>query len=116
MKDVQEIFNKIKEKQKEQKVIRQLYRDVLTNSKEYQEIIKELEDIKRRKKRVEAVLKSDLKSEMDKLESIAIDIESNKELLSHASLTKILKGEVISLEDEYNNKYEAVFNVSFKKV
>lgn len=116
MTNVQEIFNKIKEKQKEQKTIRQIYKDVLNNSKEYQEIIKELDELKIKKKRVEAVLKSDLKSEMDKLESIALDIESNKELLSQASLSKIIKGEAISLEDENSNKYEPIFNVSFKKI
>lgn len=116
MKAVQEIFNKIREKQKEQKIIRQIYKDVLTNSKEYQDIITELDELKIKKKRVEAILKSELKSEIEKLESIKIDIESNKELLSQASLTKILKGEALSLEDEHNNKYEAVFNVNFKKI
>lgn len=60
MKDVQEIFDKIKEKQKEQKIIRQIYRNVLTNSREYQEILGELDELKTKKKRVEEALKIDL--------------------------------------------------------
>lgn len=116
MKDVQEIFDKIKEKQKEQKTIRQIYRDVLSNSGEYQKVLEELDELKIKKKRVEMALRGELRSEMDQLESIKIDIESNKELLSHTSLSKILKGEEISLSDEYNNRYEAIFNVRFKKI
>ena len=41
MANVQEIFNKIKERQKEQKTLRQIYRDVVANSQEYQNILEE---------------------------------------------------------------------------
>ena len=46
MVNVQEIFNKIKERQKEQKTLRQIYRDVVANSQEYQNILEEYESIK----------------------------------------------------------------------
>ena len=53
---------------------------------------------------------------MDKLYSIKTDIESEKEILNQAALTKILKGENIEITDEYNNKYEPIFNIRFKKM
>jgi hypothetical protein len=53
MVNVQEIFSKIKEKQKEQKTIKQMYRDVLTNSQEYQNILEELDSLKIKKKKLE---------------------------------------------------------------
>lgn len=115
MVNVQEIFSKIKEKQKEQKTIKQMYRDVLTNSQEYQNILEELDSLKIKKKKLEETLKNELKSEMEQLYSIKSDIESDKEILSQATLTKLLKGEPIELIDEYNNKYEPIFSVRFKK-
>lgn len=115
MANVQEIFTKIKEKQKEQKIIKQIYRDVLANSLEYQNILEELESLKNKKKKLEETLRNDLKTEMDQLYSIKIDIESEKEILNQATLTKLLKGEPLEIIDEYNNKYEPVFSVRFKK-
>ena len=52
---------------------------------------------------------------MDQLNSINVDIESEKEILSQATLAKILKGEQIELVDENNNKYEPIFSVRFRK-
>jgi len=115
MANVQEIFTKIKEKQKEQKTIKQIYRDVLANSLEYQNILEELQSLKNKKKKLEETLRNDLKTEMDQLYSIKIDIESEKEILNQATLTKLLKGEPLEIVDEYNNKYEPVFSVRFKK-
>lgn len=116
MVNVQEIFNKIKERQKEQKTLRQIYRDVVANSQEYQNILEEYESIKLKKKKIEENLKNELREEMDKLYSIKNDIESEKEILNQAALTKILKGENIEITDEYNNKYEPIFNIRFKKI
>lgn len=116
MVNAQEIFNKIKEKQKEQKVIKQIYRDVLSNSQEYQNILEELDSLKNKKKKVEETLKSELRSEMDQLHSIKVDIDSDKEILNQATLSKILKGEMVEITDEHNNKYEPVFNVRFRKL
>jgi predicted nuclease with TOPRIM domain len=116
MTNAQEIFDKIKEKQKEQKVLRQIYRDVIANSQEYQNILEELDTIKNKKKKIEETLKSQLREEMDKLYAIKVDIESDKEILNQATLSKILKGEMVEIIDEYQNKYEPIFNVRFRKI
>ncbi len=116
MTNTQDIFNKIKEKQKEQKTLRQIYRDVMANSHEYQNILEELEELKSKKKKIEESLRSELREEMDKLYAIKVDIESDKEILNQATLSKILKGEMVEIVDEYNNKYEPIFNVRFKKI
>lgn len=115
MTDVQQIFNKIKERQKEQKTLKQIYKDVLANSQEYQNILEELNTLKAKKKQIEEVLKSELRSEIEQLNSIKVDIDSEKEILSQATLTKILKGEAVELIDENNNKYEPIFSVRFRK-
>ncbi len=116
MKDVQEIFNRIKEKQQEQKVLKGIHRDVMANSQEYQLILEEIKAVKEKKKKVEDNLKSDLKSEFQKLDEIKSYIASDKEMLSNMALTQLIKGETVGVVDEHNNKYQPVFSVRFEKI
>ena len=52
MKDVQEVFNRIKEKQQEQRIIKGIHRDVMANSQEYQLMMKEYKAMKEKKKKI----------------------------------------------------------------
>jgi predicted phage gp36 major capsid-like protein len=116
MKDVQEIFNRIKEKQQEQKVLKGVQRDVLANSQEYQLVLEEVKAIKEKKKQIESNLKSELRSELDKLDEIKSYIASDREMLSNLALTQLIKGETVGVVDEHNNKYQPVFSVRFEKI
>ncbi len=116
MKEVQEIFNRIKEKQQEQKVIKGIHRDVMANSQEYQAVLEEYKALKEKKKKIETNLKSDLKEEFQKLDEIKNYIASDREMLSNMALTQLVKGETVEVVDEHNNKYQPVFNVRFEKI
>jgi predicted transcriptional regulator len=115
MPNVQEIFNRIQEKQKEQKTLRGIHRDVYTNSAALQQVLEEMKDLKEKKKKIENALKADLKSELDKMDEIKNYIASDREMLSNLALTQLIKGEAIQITDEHNNKYEPIFTVRFAK-
>jgi predicted nuclease with TOPRIM domain len=115
MQSIQEIFNRIQETKKKQKDIKTTYKDALAGVAEYQEITDKLKQLREKKKQIEAQVQQDFSSEFTKLDDYKIDIESDMTLLSDAVLTKVMKGETIEIEDEYNNKYEPIFKVNFKK-
>ena len=115
MTDPQEIFNRIKDKQKEQKTLKAVYRDVQAGSTEYQKVLEELKILKEKKKKLEEGFQTELRAEMSQLDALKNDIASDKELLTDIALTKLMKGETIGVTDEYENKYEPVFTVRFKK-
>ncbi len=115
MQDIQEIFTRIQIIKKDQKKIKEAYRDALATSGEYQEISDKLKTLRERKKQIENTIKEDLSSEWTKLEDYKIDLESEMTLLSDAALTKLMKGETVAVIDEYNNNYEPIFTVKFKK-
>lgn len=115
MQDIQEIFNRIQQIKKQQKDLRNNYKDALNNSGEYAEINEKLRTLRERKKQIELSVKSDMGSDYTKLEDLKIDLESDMEMLSDMALTKMMKGETIEVKDEYDNKYEPVFTVRFKK-
>jgi len=116
MKEAQEVWSRIKEKQTAQKTLKDIHRSVLANSQEYQLVLEELKVLKEKKKKVQSSLESDLKEEFQKIDEIKSDIASDREMLSNIALSQLLKGEKVELSDEHNNKYGPVFSVRFEKI
>lgn len=115
MQDIQEIFNRMQEIKKQQKDIRSAYKEALDGSLEYKEIGEKMKTLRERRKQIENTIKGDFSSEYSKLEDFKIDLESDRTMLSDIALTKLMKGETVQVVDEYNNSYEPLFTVKFKK-
>lgn len=92
-----------------------MYRDALTNSSGYQKAVEELSVLREKKKKIEDGLREDFRTEFDKLEVLKADIENDTMLLSDAALSEYIKGKHVEIVDEYENKYEPIFKVQFKK-
>ena len=54
--------------------------------------------------------------ELTKKEDLKIDIASDIELLTDVALSSMMKGESVGISDKYENEYEPVFKVMFKKI
>ncbi len=116
MSKIQEIFIRIQETKKEQKKIRDMYKDALVNSQEYQEVTEELKNLKEKKKKIENSIKQDFVKEFEKMDTLKSDMENDYQLLSDLAINKVTKGEAIEVSDENKTKYEPIFSVKFKKV
>ena len=115
MQDLQQIFNHIQEIKKKQKDIKTAYRDALSASEEYKNLTEKSKELRARKKQIETSIKGDFSSEFQKLDDYKIDLESDFTMLSDAAMSKLMKGETVQVTDEYNNNYEPLFTVKFKK-
>ena len=115
MQSIQEVFKRIQEAKKQQREIRQTYKDVLDQTPGYKDIVEEYKLLREKKKSIENAARESMSSEIIKLEDLKIDIDSDTELLSDIALTKLMKGETVSVSDEYENEYEPTFSVKFKK-
>ena len=115
MQDIQEIFNHIQEVKKTAKDIRGAYKDALATSQDYVDICEKIKTLRERKKQIEASTKQDFTGEFTKLDDYKIDLESDFTMLSDAAMSKLMKGETVEVKDEYDNTYEPVFTVKFKK-
>jgi len=116
MKDLQSVFNKIKEIKREQKLLKESYRDALVNSQRYQNIADELKTLKEKKKKIETEFQQELSSNFNKLDRLKLDLESEKEMLNDIAINQLMSGKIVEVIDEYNNKYEPRFSVNFKKI
>ncbi|MFO0764949.1 MAG: hypothetical protein U0487_02795 [Patescibacteria group bacterium] len=115
MSKLQEIHARIRANKDEKKKVRVIFKDVLAQSKPYQDVLEELEELKAKKIRLENEIRADFTKEMEKLEKIALDIKSDEMLLTDLSLTMLMKGQSLDLMDENDVKYEPVFKITFKK-
>ncbi len=116
MANLQTIFDRMQETKKEQSELKKSYRESLANSKSYQDVVEELTKLRDKKKKIEGAIKDDFKSEFSRLEQIKLDLESDKEIMSDLAMNQLVKGESIKIIDQYENQYEPVFNVKFKKI
>lgn len=115
MRDIQEVFNQIRDKKKQKRDLNAMYKDALASNSEYKEICEELEVFKTKKKQIEELAREEMGSNFNKLCEIKSDIESDQAMLSDIAVTTLMKGETIEVVDENNSKYEPVFKVNFKK-
>lgn len=116
MNKVQELFNRIQQSKKEQKDLKAMYADALNNHQEYQKLKDELKVMRDRKKKIEDSVKDDFSSEFSKLDTLKIDIENDKMLMTDAAMTQLMGGKTVEVVDEKSNRYEPVFGVKFKRV
>jgi CHASE3 domain sensor protein len=115
MKDVQDVFNEYQSAKKEMKEIRKEYKDVLSQDDEYQEIVEQMKVLRENKKMHELSAQRDLGMRWEKLDQLKGETKSLKVMMSDITLTNMMDGETVEVRDEYDNLYEPMYNVNFKK-
>lgn len=112
---LQIIFDRVVETKKKIKDIQAAYKEALDSSEEYKEIKGKMDTLRARKKQIENSIKENFSGELTKLDDLRIDLSSDQQMLSDAAFNHLVKGDTVQVLDQYNNKYEPVFKVSFKK-
>lgn len=115
MQDLNEVFKKINEEKKERKRLQDMYKDLLANSKPYQDAVDALADAKAKKQQIEASIRAEMPTEMDEVDRIKESLDAHKQLMTDLAMSKLMKGETVEITDEQDTKYEPVFSVRFKK-
>ncbi len=115
MPDLKDVLQRIRSQKKEKRELASSFRDVLSQSKPYQQVIEDLKELKTKKARLETEIRQDFTKEMEKAERLTQNLKTDAQLLSDMALTKFMKGETIDIVDENDVKHEPVFKVTYKK-
>ena len=115
MQNIQEIFARIQKNKKKMKDLKSSYSEALRTVQEYVEMMEKLKTLREKKKQIENTIRQDFHNEFQQIEDLKIDLESDQELLNDLAMTQIMKGETVAVTDEYEQSYEPVFKVNFKK-
>lgn len=116
MQNIQEVFIRIQENKKKLKDLKTTFKDALDSATGYKDVVDQLKTLREKKKQIENLVRENFSSEFIKMEDIQIDIQSDQEMISDIALTTVMKGETVSVKDEYEQEFEPIFSVKFKKV
>lgn len=116
MSNLQEVFIRIQETKKKQKEIKSIIRDAFDSSVQYKKIQEELKELRDKKKEIEVEIRHQLSSEYTQLDDLKIDLDTDNEMLSDLAINQLMKGETVKVNDAYENEYEPIFRVNFKKI
>ncbi len=114
MKDLTDVYNRLKLKKAQRKDLKTSFQDELKNHAKYQELAGKLAELRQEKKSIENEI---LSREMDraKLEELSLDIKTDTEMLTDIALNMFLAQEPVEIVDETNAKWMPVFTVRFRK-
>ncbi|MEK7648664.1 MAG: hypothetical protein AAB400_01965 [Patescibacteria group bacterium] len=115
MPNLQEVFVTIQESKKKQRELRAMYREAQVQSADYQDIVAEIKTLQEKKKTIEQKLKSEFSKELEQIDQLKSDLKEEQEKLVALAIAHLAKGEAIRVIDSYNNVYDPVIKVSFKK-
>ncbi len=116
MQDIQEVYNRIQEKKKERKRLKQMLKDGLEASTPYREIKDEMDKIKAKKKEVENGVLASYEHEKRDVEALDEELKSEQQVMDDIALTMYMKGESIVSKNENDEEYEPTFKVKYKKI
>ena len=116
MRDIQEVYNELQEAKKAQKSIKKEYRDALVNANEYEETVVKYKEIRDKKKQIETMTQSRMGLRWDELERLKAKAAELEQMVTDIAMTTIMEGKTVALKDEYDNSYEPVYKITFKKI
>ncbi len=116
MKSLQAVFDDLQESQQELKELNSAYRDALSNSAEHESLKEKIKDYRDQKRSIEYTIQAQMGADYERIEELKLHIKEIKEMLSDIALNQYTKGEIVSVQDRYDNEYEPLVSIRFKKV
>ena len=115
MQDIQVLFNELQLMKKEQKEIKKEYRDALMNANGYEEVSDELKKLREKKKQIETMTQSQMGERYAHLEDLKKKSEESEQAITDVAMSTLMEGKSIEIKDEYDNAYEPIYKITFKK-
>jgi hypothetical protein len=105
----------ILESQQKRKELNKVIKEGYEQSKEYHDLVDEMNKLRARKKVIEAAIRNQYSSEFNKSEDLKLDIKDTKMVLSDLLWNELVKNKSVEVQDAENNKYVPQIVVTLKK-
>lgn len=116
MQSIQELFDKLQAVKKEQKEIKREYADTLSNTNEYEETTEEMKKLREKKKRIETIAQNRMGARYEKLEELKNTVDEINQMMTDVAMATLAEGKSIEIKDQYENPYEPVYKITFKRI
>lgn len=115
MPTLEEVFSRLNAKKREKSDLQKAFKDALVHDTRHAKVVEELKRLREEKKSIENQAWAAASADAQKLDLLALDISSDREMLSSMALTMYASGKTVEVVDEYNTRWLPNFSVTFKK-
>lgn len=115
-KQLQLIYDEVIEKKHEKKDLQDMYKDALANVDEYLKLSEQIKELREKKKTIELKIQNQLGRAWEKLEDLKSALDADKVRMTDEALNNLMAGITVEVKDQFENKYEPIWNVRFKKI
>lgn len=115
-KQLQLIYDEIAEKKQTKKELQEMYKDALESADNYSELNEKIKELRDEQKAIKERVQLQLGRAWEQLEDIKFEMDADKIRMTDVALNDLMKGVTVSVKDQYENEYEPVWNVRFKKI
>lgn len=115
MPQLNEVYQRLQDKKKERREITKSFQDELKHDTRYQELLEQMKTLKEEKKSIENRVHAASVADAQKLDTLKLDINADREMLADIALTMYVAGEEVRIVDRENTRYDPVWSVAFKK-
>jgi hypothetical protein len=112
---LQLIYDEIALHKQEEKGIREMYRDALANADGYSETVEKIITLREKKLMIENKVKTQMGKAWEKFEDIKSEVEAQKIMMTDVAMRDLMDGKTVEIKDDFDNLYEPVWSVKFKK-
>lgn len=114
MQNAQEVYTRILKTKKSIKEIKSELTGYYKEDSGYKQIEEKMRLYRQNKKQITTQINQQYPKLVTALDDLKIDLASDKELLNDIIMTKMMKGEDIKLENEYQQTMFPIFSVTLK--
>lgn len=115
MPNLEEVYERMQDKKRETREIARSFKDELAQHPRYPQLMEEYEKLRAEKKSIENEVRNASSADATKLETLKLDIKSDKEMLSDIALNMYAEGKTVEIVDRNNARWVPQFSVNFKK-
>lgn len=115
MPNLEEVYNRMQDKKRETREIARSFKDELAQHARYPQLMEEYDKLRAEKKAIENEVRNGSSADAAKLETLKLDIKSDKEMLSDIALNMYAEGKTVEIIDRHNARWTPQFTVNFKK-
>jgi hypothetical protein len=96
--------------------IKKAFRSAFEDSTAHKEAKEAYTQARAKLKQIEQAILSDYSGEIDKLEALKEELNTEKDNMTAEALQQFAKGESLTIKDKNGVEYEPIFSVKFKKI
>lgn len=116
MKQLQLIYDEVIEKSEEVRSFNREVKRELDGNVEYRSLGDDIRDIKEKRALIRLSVLEKFGIQTERIGEVISQIKDEKQKMTDVAMTNLMKGLTVLVKDKYEDEYEPVWSVKFKKI